>query len=620
VVEEPKARGADRQASAGGDKGKSSTERANPAQALAEPAPETRLRELLFLQRLALAAASVPEPDALLQLIIQETTGALGTDVCSVYLWEASSEALVLTATNGLSQAAVGKFRMKLGEGVTGWVGLHREPLVAPDVRKEPRFQWNPGVDQERYISMLSVPILAGPRMVGVLNVQTIKPRVFTQEDIDFLAAIAAQVAGIIERSELQRRLEQQLRESELSHQIHARFTQLALAGAGLPSILEAIEVLAGGPVALFDPDGAWLMGSKARTGRRLEIPGALRQGLVDRAALPPTTGRPAALVLPVRAGDDMLAWLLALEPETPVDGSSRLRALEHGVTVLALELSKERAAAEVERRLRGDLLEALLARGLDAAEASRLAGQAERLGFRVGDATWVLLLEPDDEASEQVLAARSTQDRVHAALSDLAQRRYPGSLLVARATGIVLLIPTSLEADQGAELEALQRYAEVLLKTVHAAARNASLSAGIGNRTETVADLPQAHDEARQAIRLMRHGGRRGVVTSYRSLGAFRLLLEVERPESLRRYVTEMLGPLERYQEGRETPLLQTVEELILAHWNQREAARRLHVHINTLLYRIQRIEKLTGFSLSDAETRVALAVAIRARALLQR
>ena len=207
----------------------------------------------------------------------------------------------------------------------------------------------------------------------------------------------------------------------------------------------------------------------------------------------------------------------------------------------------------------------------------------------------------------------------MHAALSDLTQRRYPGRLLVARATGIVLLIPSSPEADQGAELEALHRFAELLLKTVVAATRNVSLSVGIGNRTETVGDLPQAHDEARQAIRLMRHGGRRGVVTSYRSLGAFRLLLEVERPEALRRYVTEMLGPLERYQEGRETPLLETVEELILAHWNQREAARRLHVHINTLLYRIQRIEKLTGFALSDPETRVALAVAVRARSLLQ-
>ena len=71
--------------------------------------------------------------------------------------------------------------------------------------------------------------------------------------------------------------------------------------------------------------------------------------------------------------------------------------------------------------------------------------------------------------------------------------------------------------------------------------------------------------------------------------------------------------------RKGAETPLLQTLEQVIMAHWNQRAAARRLHVHINTLHYRIERIEKLTGFSLSDPEIRVALAVAVRARSLLE-
>jgi sugar diacid utilization regulator/putative methionine-R-sulfoxide reductase with GAF domain len=585
-----------------------------------DPARETRLKELVFLQRLALAASATPEPDAVLSLIIQETTGALSTDVCSVYLWDAGTESLVLTATNGLSQAAVGTARMKLGEGVTGWVAHHRTPLVVPNVRNEPRFKWIRGVDQERFTSMLSVPILAGPRMVGVLNMQTILGRIFAAEDVDFLAAIAAQVAGIIERSELQRRLEQQLRESELSHQIHARFTQLALAGAGLPIILEAIESLAGGPVILYDSEGRWLLGNRGSQPASLELPVALRAGRRSSHRIPARADRAAALLLPVRAGDAMLAWLLALEPSVADDPRSRVRALEHGVTVLALELAKERASAEVERRLRGDLLEALLTRGLDGAESVRLAKQAERLGFRISPRTWMLVFEPDDEVGERALRGRPIQDRVHAALSDQARRRYPGSLVAARSPGIVVLIPSSGEvpADPG-ELEALLRFAELLLLSVREIDRRISMSAGIGNRTESAADLPRAHDQARQAVKLMRHGGRQGVVTSYRNLGAFRLLLEIERPESLRRFVTEMLGDLERYEEGRETPLLQTLEELILAHWNQREAARRLHIHINTLLYRVQRIEKLTGFSLADPEMRVALAVAVRARALLR-
>lgn len=574
---------------------------------------EIPVKELVFLQRLALAAASTPQPDALMQLIIQETTGALETDVCSIYLWDGSVEALLLTATNGLSQLAVGKARMKLGEGVTGWVAQHRQPVVVPDVRDEPRFKWMPGVDQARFVSMVSVPVLAGPRMVGVLNVQTVRPRVFTEPDIGFLSAIAAQVAGIIERSELQRRLEQQLRESELSHAIHARFTQLALAGAGTRTILEAIEAIAGGRVALYDPQGRWLMGEGTGLPRRLELPGSAG----GERTFPPAGGGAGGRLLPMRAGEEVLAWLWAGEAEAGVDAGSRMRALEPGATVLALELSKERAAAEVERRLRGDLLEALLTRGLADAEADRLAHQAERLGFRVAQRTWVIVIEPDDEASRRVLTGGGIQDRVHGALGDLVRRRYPGSLVVSRASGMVILVP-SADGAEGEELEALHRFAELWLKTTVSVGRTISVSAGIGNRTASIADLPRAHDEARQAMRLVRHGGRRGTVATYRGLGAFRLLLEVEWPESLRRYVEEMLGALQRYEAGLKTPLLRTVEQLILAHWNQRAAARRLHVHINTLLYRMQRIEQLTGFSLSDPETRVALAVAVRARSLL--
>src|ERR1700694_1356318 len=93
------------------------------------------------------------------------------------------------------------------------------------------------------------------------------------------------------------------------------------------------------------------------------------------------TSGRPARPldVVPIRAGSDVLGMLAVSVDEKTVDSAGRRRALEHGATVLAVELSKERAAAEVERRLRGDLVEEVLAGGLDDEEAERLARQAGR-------------------------------------------------------------------------------------------------------------------------------------------------------------------------------------------------------------------------------------------------
>src|SRR5258708_14733613 len=128
-------------------------------------------RELNFLVRLAQAAASTQRPDELLELIIRETTSAIGADVCSLYLL--TGRELLLTATNGLNENMVGKVTMRVGEGITGWGADSKRPAVVPDVSKEPHWKWVPGLDEDRFHSMASVPIESGPRLVGVLTLHS---------------------------------------------------------------------------------------------------------------------------------------------------------------------------------------------------------------------------------------------------------------------------------------------------------------------------------------------------------------------------------------------------------------------------------------------------------------
>ncbi len=559
-------------------------------------------RELGFMVRLAQAAAATQKPDELLDLIIREATSAMGTDVCSLYLLEPGGEQLLLTATNGLNENMVGRVRMKVSEGITGWVARTREPTVAPDVSRDPHWKWVPGLDEDRFHSMLSVPIESGPRLVGVLNAQAAERRDFNAGDIDFLRAIAGQVAGILERSELQRRLEAQLAEIQLSHDIHERFTRLSLDGAGIPAILESVGALAGGPAALYSPDGYRVRGL-----------GGSGDGMPARLS---TRGRNAREVdvVPVRAGSDVLGLLAVGHDASGQPAPGRVRALEHGSTVLAVELSKERAAAEVERRLRGDLVEEVLAGGLEPEEAERIARQAERLGHRVPHRAWVLVLEPDDDASEAALAVPGRQDNLDAALSGLIRSRMPGALTLVRSASAVFLVPDDVAPD----LAATETLAGQILAATAPVMKPGSASVGVGNLATSVAELARSYVEARQALRLTRRAGGRGHVSSYRSLGAFRLLLEVQSPDALRRFVDELLGPLVQYAQSRDTPLVETLEALSAARWVRRAAARQLGIHINSMTYRVERIKELTGLSLDDPETRVAISIALRARAML--
>ena len=574
-------------------------------------------RELSFLVRLAQAAASTQKPDELLDLIIDETTSAMGTDVCSMYLLTPPGREMLLTATNGLNERMVGKAVMRVGEGVTGWVAETRRPAVVPDVNEEPHWKWVPGLDEDRFRSMLSVPIESGPRLVGVLNVQTVDKREFGSGDIDFLRAIAAQVAGILERSELQRRMEVQLGEIQLSHDIHERFTKLSLEGAGIPSILEVVGALAGGRAALYSADGYRVRGmgeSSDVMPARIHVPMPLAQAGAREVRI--NAGRPARAldVVPVRAGADLLGVLAVGVDEQTVDSHGRRRALEHGSTVLALELSKERAAAEVERRLRGDLVEEVLAGGMEGDEAERVARQAERLGHRLPHRAWVVVLEPDDDETETALAGRAQQDRLDAALSGLIKSRLPGALTLVRSASAVFLIPDDIAAD----LPAVEKLAGLVLTGAAQVMKPGTASVGIGNLANSVGELARSHLEARQALRLTRRAGSRGRVASYRSLGAFRLLLEVQSPDALRRFVDELLGTLLQYAQSRDTPLLETLEALSAARWVRRAAARQLGIHINSMSYRVERIQALTGLQLDDPETRVAISIALRARAML--
>jgi signal transduction histidine kinase len=171
---------------------------------MAAPAAENRNRdELEFLKRLLASTASAVDHDALLRAVIDETRAATGSQVCSLYLWQESDAELVLTATNGLSQSGIGNVRLGLGEGVTGWVAKNRRPLVVPDTRNEKRFRWVRGLDQERFVSMLSVPVIAGDRLVGVVNIQTEQKHLFSHDEVALLEALGGHISGIIDRSAL---------------------------------------------------------------------------------------------------------------------------------------------------------------------------------------------------------------------------------------------------------------------------------------------------------------------------------------------------------------------------------------------------------------------------------
>ena len=187
-----------------------------------------QLVQLRFLHRVARLATTAHTWDELLETVVDETRDALHASVSSLYLLDRDGANLTLAATNGLDRFQIGRAVVPYGEGVTGRVAATREPIVIPDVSKDPRFLWVRGIDQRRFIaSMLSVPLAWDDRTVGVLNVQTEQHREFSASDVAHLRAIADLLAGIVEKGRLQR--EAEARAAELKQIDQARTELIAL-------------------------------------------------------------------------------------------------------------------------------------------------------------------------------------------------------------------------------------------------------------------------------------------------------------------------------------------------------------------------------------------------------
>ena len=138
--------------------------------------------------------------------LVTETTA---TDVCFVHLLDEKGRALRLHGATPPFDGLVGRIELAVGEGVSGWVAEHGEPVVITDDKAaDPRYLYIPALRGEEFTSMLSVPVVTPMgHLVGVLNVHTRLRREFTAADVELLRTVAGLVAGAIENARLHRRL-----------------------------------------------------------------------------------------------------------------------------------------------------------------------------------------------------------------------------------------------------------------------------------------------------------------------------------------------------------------------------------------------------------------------------
>jgi two-component sensor histidine kinase len=170
---------------------------------------EEKRGEAEALRRVGEATGSAFDLEEMLKVTADIAIQITGTDSCQVYLFDSSKAELVLRAADESCSGMIGKARLKLGEGITGWVARERKPVqVSRNAYQDHRFKNFPEMHEGEFESMLSVPLVTRGEILGVINVRTHRPHDYTKNQVRLLSGIANQVAGAIERSRRYKQLE----------------------------------------------------------------------------------------------------------------------------------------------------------------------------------------------------------------------------------------------------------------------------------------------------------------------------------------------------------------------------------------------------------------------------
>jgi purine catabolism regulator len=393
------------------------------------------------------------------------------------------------------------------------------------------------------------------------------------------------------------------------------RLERVVLSERGLDALAGTLATLVGATVLVFDGRGG-MLGQHAF--RRPLADGELktiRAEVLDHIQRRDSTqfmpeiqdpGRALAIPVPSEAtvggAPAPEAWLVAVKDDEPLSDFDRL-ALRQAVTIVALELLRERVAGDTERRLAGDVLAGLLAGELAGGDLKR---RLEPFGLPERVATFVLPTPATGRAGHAQAAA------AEAALSGALRAEATSGLVAAHGQLIGALIP-------GMPDDALFALGERVAARVQRELPSYDVRIGVG-RAVPIGEARRSYHEARCTVEALAFGlGQSGAkISTYRDLGCFQLLLSLQGDEALKLFCDSVLGPIEQSEGYYGGELMRSLEAFIEENGQWERAAKRLFCHRHTLRYRIRRVEELTGRNLGSARDRIEFWLALRGRELI--
>lgn len=412
---------------------------------------------------------------------------------------------------------------------------------------------------------------------------------------------------------------------AQRSADLQRELTQIALDSNGLEGIARRITQFTQQPLILMRDDGtvAALSGlEQVSDARRRQILASLPNGPTLRSWAARQSGPDLAeavgildlvgsgdvgtyrqtAVAAIVAGEGVrgYALLLRTDKESRELSAVEMMAVSQGAAAAALEWVKQNAVGVAEERMRAAFVDELLA--AEIADEQAWIQRGGSLGYDLHRPHVAILLEAQGVANWPTPLLRFIQE----------QEVSPPS--TRREEGMLIFWPTD-SAKSGRELKII---AHSFVERILATHPKAQLVIGIGRPAAGPALWLQSLQQARESWRLGREW-QGGPVTYFGDLGLYQLLTALRTSPEAARLFRKTLGQLVSHDDNRNAELVDTLEAFFECHGNLSQTAARLHIHRNTLTYRLERISAITRLDLNDPDARFALQLALKLRPVLK-
>lgn len=311
-----------------------------------------------------------------------------------------------------------------------------------------------------------------------------------------------------------------------------------------------------------------------------------------------------ARLVAPVINKGVGRGYLSIIGREGDLDEIDQL-VCEHGAAACALEMAKQKAVNETEKRLRGTFLDRLLLGDVSLQEAVR---QGERFNHEMTQTHIAFVLSWRGESRPSLRRLETTVNTIIASRNCSAlvwTREKEGQVVVFHATDYTNPVDQSMELSNAFSRELNRQYPQY------------RIAIGLGQIARDINGWRSSYRDAVQAMELAERLQTDSPLY-IGDLGVYQLILSLSDRDKLSDFCEDTLGSLMDYDARQNADLIKTLEAFFNCHGNLSQTAESLIVHRNTLLYRMNRINEIAGIDLNRPETRLALHLALTIRRLL--